>query len=315
MKKLALYSFTFLSLLLVASPSLTAQEKYTLKNGYPSGYAPGKYEKVMECSIDGIVAGSVPLKNSQARYITIEAAEKNADGTQKITTKFTREVVKGTMPPANYDSGHHDADNNTPIKQPAGIVHGVGSIIVGLKITTLYDKEGKPIKSEGGDEFFKKLAAVAPGAIDVKTMMMDESGQIAADSSLRSNSIPLKMPNAPVAVGETWKNEGMMDNMSMGRVKVNVENTLKEVTTENGRKIAIITSKVAHHSDEPMPLPSVPDFIITKVDIRADSTATVDLESGLILKIATDADIVFEDGDGDKSTYKVKTTVAGTPKK
>jgi hypothetical protein len=310
MKKLAL-SLLSLFLVLVAGQSLSAQdEKFTI----PTGYAPGTYEKVVECTID--IATPVAMKNTQMRCLTIEAAERNADGSQQIVAKFTRESTKS--PFGNYDSGNHDADNNTPIKQPgSGIGHGVGPIIVGLKITTLYDKNGKPIKSEGADEFFKKLEAVygsKEAVIDVKTMMVDESGQITADSSLRFNGIRLKMPNAPVAIGETWKTEVMMDNLSMGTVKANVENTLTEVKTENGRKIAVIASKVAHHSNEPLPLPSVPNYKITMVDIRADSIASVDIESGLILKITTDADIACETNVGPKLSHKVKTTVTGTAK-
>jgi len=314
MKKFAHSLFTqpllaFLFLVLVAGQSLTAQEKYTLKNGY----APGKYEKVMEINLDGIAGGSVPLKDTHIRYLTIDASENNADGTQKIVAKFTRETLKSTKPIVrNYDSGYHDADNNTPIKQPPGAV-----IIVGLKITTLYDQDGNPIKSEGADEFFQKLMAVSntqEADMFVKTLMTDESGQITADRSLRFNGIRLKMPNVPVAVGETWKTEVMMDNMSMGKVKVNVENTLTEIKTENGRKIAVISMKVAHHSDEPMTIVASIGYTITQVVIRADAIATVDIESGLVLKIATDADIEFENNGGNKSTYKAKTTVTTTPK-
>ncbi|MCL2623969.1 MAG: DUF6263 family protein [Planctomycetaceae bacterium] len=325
MKKLAFSLLTSLFLVLVAGQSLTAQEKYTLK----SGYASGKYEKVMENTIDstGEAMGAKNAITSTTKiFVAIDAAEKSADGTQKVTAGITRHAAKLTItaPMAWVDEYDKSVPvpNNMPMPYP-GKRRGLGNVMAGLKITTVYDQDGNPIKSEGADEFFNKLPVVDPQfpkeeAEMHKARMTHESGQITVDSNFIYYGVHVKMPKAPVAVGETWTSEGSFELPTMGgQYKTNVEHTLTEVKTENGRKIAVITSKMAVNSKEPKPVAGIPGMTITKVDVSADSIAAMDIESGMILK-NTD-DMVFEmegaaQGIIMKGSGKIKSTVTTTPK-
>jgi len=324
MKNFALSLLAFQLLVLVAGQSLMAQEKYTLKSGYP----PGQYEKVSLVIMDMTSEASemkIPVKMTQTRYITIDAAEKNADGTQKIVAEITREVMKtittmqGLEMEMEYDSAAPDADKS-PMRS--------SGVLVGLKVTTLYDKDGNPIKSEGWDEFFKKLMAdpyFKNMAESSKAQVTDELGQITAESMDNPLLCVTRviMPTAPVAVGETWKTEGTFGTpMQGGKFKTNVENTLKEIKTENGRKIAVIALKMTSRPEEPKKMigaGSEQTMNFTKMDIRADSIASVDIESGLLLKSTSDTEMETEmemdAASKIKSSGKVKTTVTITPKK
>ena len=303
-----------------AGERMTAQEKYTLK----SGYAPGKYEKIIEDIQDEtyeLRGSKFSGKQTYKAYVTIDAAEKNADGTQKVVMEVTRTVatVEGGGVSAHYDSASGDA-GNPEMAMMTGNLH----VYVGLKITTLYDQEGNPIKIEGGEEYHKKLLAdprFKMGAEVIITALKDESGQITANAvdTLRGGAACAWdiMPKTPVAVGETWKTEGFLKFGMADRVKANVENTFTEVKTENGRKIAVIASTIEGGFKEPKAIIAQPGATLANVVFRAEAVATVDIESGMILKSTSDADMEWElrdKGINTKRTGKKKTTVTVTPK-
>ncbi|MCL2623388.1 MAG: hypothetical protein FWD31_06950 [Planctomycetaceae bacterium] len=314
-------SIAFLFLVLVAGQSLTAQEKYTLK----SGYAPGKYEKVIEDIYDETVelrGGKFTGRHTNKIYVTIDAAEKNADGTQKVVMEVTRTVATSEAGGVSvkYDSASGDAGDPDAAMMTANV-----NMLVGLKITTLYDQDGNPIKHEGGEEFYKKLLAdprfPKQGVEYSIGALRDESGQITAKAvDMVSVGVACAwdiMPKTPVAVGETWKTEGFLKFGIADRVKANVENTLTEVKTENGKKIAVIASIIAGGFKEPKPIIGQPGATFANVGFSADSVATVDIESGLMIKSTTDADMEWElrdRGINTKRTGKKKTTVTQTPK-
>ena len=318
MKQLALFSFTFLSLLLVAGPSLTAQEKYTLKKGY----APGQYDRVTEVisvSTSTISGHPFTSKETQMQYVTVDAAEKNADDTQNVTAEITRMTSS-----ANGGNVHDSANVNDSEALWFGL-------FIGLKVTTLYDQDSHPIKSEGGEEHFKKLMAdpkyTSPDYIKEmvkgkKLGMTDfESGQITADLQGEPFDLSrIKMPKTPVAVGETWKTEyywqtyygQTMDEEYKIKVhKFQVENTLTEVKTENDRKIAIIVSKTEGSAKG-----VVCAAAIVNQDFRVETITWLDIESHLILKSISNMESEKEmvAPFKQKSSHKIKTTVTQTPK-
>ena len=313
MKQLALFSFTFLSLLLVAGPSLTAQEKYTLKKGY----APGQYDRVTEVisvSTSTISGHPFTSKETQMQYVTVDAAEKNADDTQNVTAEITRMTSS-----ANGGNVHDSANVNDSEALWFGL-------FIGLKVTTLYDQDSNPIKSEGGEEHFKKLmdnpkyTSIKMSLKGIKLGMTDfESGQITAE--LSDIVLPqIKMPKTPVAVGETWKTEyywqtyygQTMDEEYKIKVhKFQVENTLTEVKTENDRKIAIIVSKTEGSAKG-----VVCAAAIVNQDFRVETITWLDIESHLILKSISNMESEKEmvAPFKQKSSHKIKTTVTQTPK-
>jgi len=286
MKKSALSAIVVLFLVLVAAQSATAQEKYTLKNTYP----PGQYEMLMNMEMDMTIDMSgtnIPMQQKQTQYVAIDAAEKNADGTQKVVMEFTRVVMDQKMSMGNlkYDSADPDADES-PLK-------ALGAM-VGLKITTVLDEDGNPAKIEGADEFFDKLLNdpnyPKPVAEMLKKQMTDESLTKTLDIAREM------MPKEPVAVGETWKTEGTSELPMLGQVKTNSENTLKDVKTENGRKIAVVSTKSVFHSDELNEMEAVPGVKVTwtKINVTADTTLLLDIESGLALSNTSDTEMAME---------------------
>ena len=313
MKNFALSMPAFLLLILVAGQSLTAQEKYTLKSAYP----PGQYEMVTNIEMDMTIEMSgakMPMQQTQTQYATIDAAERSADGTQKVVMEFTRVTISSKASIANlkYDSADPDADKS-PMK--------AAGVLVGMKFTMLLDKDGKTIKVEGLDEFFDKLMNNPDYPKQVAEMLR---GQMTDESMTRSVDVAKDMmPKNPVAVGETWKTEGSSEVPMLGKVKTNLVNTLKEIKTEDSKKIAVILSKSTISSEELKEISMQGmKMTFTKADISADTTALVDLESGLLQKSTADMEIAMEismDMNGRTMQQKVsgkgKTTVTVTPKK
>lgn len=313
MKNVPFSVFAVLLLILAAGQSATAQEKYTLKNAYP----PGQYELVMSSDMDMTVEMSgakMPMKVKQTQYMMIDAAEKNADGTQKIVMEITRIVMSQKVSLMNIEYDSADPDSIKSPMKAAGVV-------VGLKVTTLLDKEGVPIKVEGMDEFFEKLANdpdyPKPVAEMLRKQMTDESMTQSLDMAREM------VPKEPVAVGETWKTEGNSEIPMLGKAKTNLENTLKEIKTENGRKYAVIASKSLIHSEEPREMEVMPGTKMTfsSVDINGETTVLLDMESGFAKSSAIDMEIAMEMsmGLGDKTikqkiSGKNKTTVTVEPK-
>jgi hypothetical protein len=310
MKRFALFLFSFF--VLVAGASLSAQEKFTLKSAYP----PGQYEMVMNTEMDTTIemAGTkMPTTQTQTQYVTINAAEKSADGTQKVVMEFTRVAIKQKAGPMDmkYDSADPDADKS-PMK--------VAGVVVGLKITILFDKDGKLVKYSGMDEFFKKLVDNPDYPKEFAEML---KGQMTDESMVQSFDLArTMMPATAVAVGETWKTEGSVEVPMLCKTKTNVENTFKEVKTESSRKIAVILSKSTIRSEEPkeMNMQGV-KMTFTKVDINAETIALLDVESGLMKSSIAETDMAMEvkmEAGGQTMTQKLtgkgKTTVTVTPK-
>jgi hypothetical protein len=255
----------------------------------------------------------MPSTQTQTQYLTIDAAAKNADGTQNVVMEITRIAMKtkAGMIDMKYDSADKDADKS-PMK-------AVG-VVVGMKTTILFDKDGKPIKYEGIDEFFKKLADNPDYPKQMAEML---KGQLTDENMGKNFDLARDMmPSAAVAVGETWKTEGSAEMPMLGRTKTNVENTLKEVKTEDGRKIAVIQSKSVMNSEEPKKIETMGvSMTFTKADINSETTTLLDIESGLVKSTTADMDMTMEmssDAGGRVMTQKLsgkgKTTTTVTPK-
>jgi hypothetical protein len=291
-----------------------AQEKYTLKNAYP----PGQYEMVINVEMNMTTGISdkakVPIKQKQTQYITIDAAERSADGTQKVVMEITRFAMNSKMSLVNmaYDSADPNA-KNSPFKMMG--------VVVGMKITMTLDKDNVPIKMEGMSAFFDKLMEdpdyPKQTAEMLKAQMSDESMSKSFDVGRDA------MPKNPVAVGETWKTESTSELPMLGKAKVDLENTLKEVKVEDGKKIAVIVSKSAIRTDEAKEWSMTPGMSMNfqKMDMSGETTMLLDMESGLMVKSTAEMEMAMEMtmGMGDREmtqqiSGKGTTTVTVAPK-
>ncbi|MDR0870161.1 MAG: DUF6263 family protein [Planctomycetaceae bacterium] len=270
MKRFVLPSFAVLCLVLTAA----AQEKYTLKYQH----VPGQYEMVQETVMDMTIGVSgtkatIPMKTVQTQYITLNVSEKQADGSQQIAMEITRIAMNQTSSIMNlkYDSAAPDAAES-PLK--------AAGVAVGLKITATTDKDGKFIKVEGVDEFFEKLSNnpdyPKPVADMLKKQLTNESMTKTIDMSREIT------PKQPVAVGETWKSEGTSELPMFGKVKANLDNTLKEVKTIDGRKVAVILSKSEILSEKPQEIDTgnAGKMTFKTMNVESESTVLMDIASG-----------------------------------
>lgn len=306
MKKIALSVLAILFFILVAAQSSTAQEKYTLKSAYP----PGRYEMVTDIDMDMTMdmgGAKMPMKQKQTQYITIDAAERSSDGTQKIVQEITRIAMSGKMMmiDTKYDSADPDAEKS-PMKMMGAMV--------GMKLTMTFDKDGKMIKMEGIDEFFEKLSK-HPDYPKQVTEMLEK--QMTDESLTKSFDVMREMmPKTPVGIGETWKTEGSSEMPILGKIKTNLENTLKEIKTENGRKLAVIVSKSILRSEEPKEIENMGiKMTFVKMDMSGETAALVDLESGLLQKSVSDITMAMEleaDAGGKAMTQKMTGTTKTT---
>ncbi|GHT36264.1 hypothetical protein FACS189427_07550 [Planctomycetales bacterium] len=260
--------------------------KYTLKVQYPAG----KYQNVIDSDMDMTIGMSgqtakMPMKQKQTQYMTLDVTPKTEDGTQTLTMETTRIATEVKSPFANmkFDSADPDAANG-PMK--------AAGVAVGLK-AVMTCKDGKIIKVEGIEEFFEKLAANPDYPKQTAEMLKKQFNN---ESLTKNFDIQQKaMPSSqPVAVGEQWKTDGTAEIPMLGKVKTVLNNTLKEVKEENGKKIAVIISKTNIKSAEPKELEAGNGVktTFTKFSIDTTTTFNLEIESGLVL--SSDADIVLE---------------------
>ena len=264
--------------------SASAQEKYTLKVQFPAG----KYQNVIESDMDMTIGmpgqtAKMPMKQKHTQYMTLDAAPKAKDGTQKIVMENTRIAMETKSAFANmkFDSDNPD-DAASPIK--------AAGAMVGMKMTMTF-KDGKVVKVEGIEEFFEKLTNNPDYPKQTADMLKKQFSNEAMTKNFDAQHEA--MPSKPVAVGEEWKTETTTEIPVLGKVNAVLNNTLKEVKDENGKKVAVIISKADMKSTEPKDVDTGPaKMTFTKVDIDTTTTFTLELETGLVQ--STVADIKME---------------------
>ncbi|MCL2742846.1 MAG: DUF6263 family protein [Planctomycetaceae bacterium] len=264
--------------------SASAQEKYTLKVQFPAG----KYQNVIESDMDMSIgmagqAAKMPMKQKQTQYMSLDVSPKVENGTQKIVMETTRIAMetKSAMMNMKYDSA--DPESAASPMKAAGAM-------VGMKLVLTF-KDGKVAKVEGIEEFFEKLANNPDYPKQTAEMLKKQFSNQAMTKNFDAQHEA--MPSKPVAVGEEWKTESTTEIPMLGKVKAVLNNTLKEVKEENGKKIAVIISKASMKSTEPNEVETGGGkMTFTKVDIDTATTITLELETGLVP--STVADIKME---------------------
>lgn len=308
MKKIVLSVFVLCFFVAVAS--LSAQEKYTLKNQYPEG----RYQMVVESDMDMVMEMSgqkMPTKQLMTQYQTLIAEKKQADGTQKVSMETTRILMNQKMMGMDmkFDSDDKDAD-----KSPLKAV----SVMVGLKITMIFDKDGKITKVDGIDEFTEKLSNDPNYPKQVLELMKKQVNNETMTKMF--NAQREAMPTKPVAVGDTWQSAGSADIPMVGKADTKLDNSLEEVKEVDGKKIAVIRSEAKIESEEKQEMDmGIAKMDLTKMKTNTISTMEMELETGLVARTVADLEMEMDAqmNAGDqkmemKMTGKGKTTTTVT---
>lgn len=274
MKKFVPILLVFSLLVLVAARTVSAQEKFALKQRFPEGKYEMNIGTDMKMNME-IQGKKTPTTQKQNQYWEIVAGATEADGTQKIVMEVKRFAMQQKV--AGMDM-KYDSDDpktaNSPLKS-------VG-IMVGLKMTVINDKDGKPQSVEGWDEFMEKMIAEGdPGQKMVFESLKDQfKPEMFTKNMTAGQDI---MPKDPVAVDDNWKATSSMELPMVGSMEMKTDNTLKSIKTEDGKKIAEIFSKSEVSTAEGKEMEMGPaKMTLNNVDIKTDSTIKMEVETGLI---------------------------------
>lgn len=252
---------------------VSAQEKYILKVGYPEGKYEMKTETDMNMTTE-MAGQKMPMTQKQTQYMEIDAGPIASDGTQKVSMEIKRVTMQQKAGPMDmkYDSDDPDA-SKSPLKSMG--------IMVGLKLVMTYGKDGKVANVEGWDEFMKRLEETPDMPKAVIDMMKD---QLKPESFTKNMSAAWDiMPKAPIAVGEQWKSDSEIEIPMFGKVKNDMDNTLKNVETVDGAKIAEISSQAKVMSEEPKEMDMGPAKMSFKnMNIEMDTTYKINIDTGLM---------------------------------
>ena len=268
-----------LSFILLAT-TLSAQEKYTLKNRFPEG----TYTLTQTTSMDMTInmeaeegfSQKMPMKQHQTQEIKIVAGPTEADGTQKVSMEIVRMAVEAetmgvTM---KYDSADDSQQN---AESPMSMV----GFVVGLKLTMTYDKDGKVTKVEGLDEFWEKAAKDAPLAM--RAMIKELKKSMNSETYTKMLDVNKEdMPPKSVAVGESWQVEAEAELPIIGKMHVQKTNTLESVETVDGVEIATIRSVGTLTAADGQTIKIGPgEVTIKEMNIDVDTVGKMEVKTGV----------------------------------
>ena len=283
MKKIIILLLLFF--VFVASGIQAEEKKFTLKNQYPQG----TYEMVMNMDMDMIIemmGQKMPMKQKMGQYCDIDAGPVDGDGFQKVVMKVTRIVMEQKVSLANlkYDSAD-EATHNSPLKAMG--------VMLGLRLTMTFDRDGKIVKVEGLDEFWNELAKnpdYPPQAAELlKKQMTNESMTKNFDSHREA------MPSGPVAVGDRWKSTGSAEMPMIGKLETELDNTLRIVKLVEGVECAEIVSKIKMDTKEPGEIEMGQAKMEYKnVSMENESTMLMEIGTGLVISHVSDMKMEME---------------------
>ncbi|MDR1963099.1 MAG: DUF6263 family protein [Planctomycetaceae bacterium] len=260
-----------------------AQEKYLLKNRYPEG----TYEMKTETEMNMLVKMGeqiVPNQQSQTQYQHIVAGPIKPDGSQEVITEIYRIATKQNVNGRNieFDSAAENA-KNSPLRMLG--------VMVGLKVTMTFDQDGKIAKVEGIDEFLEKVSASFPKPVfDMMKKQLSDKAMTKTFDALRD-----AMPSQPVAIGEKWNSESQSEIPIIGKIKTELQNTLKAIQQTEGKELAEIESQSQIKSDKSQEINmGAAQMTFKNADINSESTIQMEIKTGLVVSNVTKMKINME---------------------
>ncbi|MDR0705794.1 MAG: DUF6263 family protein [Planctomycetaceae bacterium] len=280
-----------------------AQEKYTLKNRYPQGTYEMRLETDMDMTIK-IGEQIIPNRSNQTQYQEIVAEPIEPDGSQQTIMEIKRIVLKQTINGQEiaFDSADEKV-KNSPLR--------LMGVMVGLKVTTTFDPNGKITKVEGIEEFLEKHAQTLPKpALD---MLKKQFSGKALTKTL--DVMHEAMPKQPVAVGEQWKSENFSEIPMLGKVKTEQTNTLKEIQLVDETELAVIVSQSRMKSDSPQEMNmAAAKMMLNSTEIDSESAIQMEVKTGLVISNVTQIKMNLELETTAPNNQVVKQNVSGEGK-
>jgi hypothetical protein len=283
-----------------------AQEKYTLKNRYPQGTYEMRLETEMEMIIK-IGEQIIPNRSNQIQYQEIVAKPIEPDGSQQIVIETKRIVMKQIINGKEiaFDSADENA-KNSPLK--------LLGVMVGMKVTTTFDSNGKIIKTDGMDQFWEKNAQTLPKP--VLEMMKKQFSEKALSKIF--DVVYEATPKQPVAVGEQWKSESLSEIPFIGKVKTTQTNTLKEIVptqADETESEAVIVSQSHIKSDAPQEMNmTAVKMMLNSTEIDSESVIKIEIKTGLVVSNVTQIKMNLELETTTQNNQVVKQNVNGEGK-
>lgn len=314
MKSIPLVPVLFFALVFISGRSGGEETKYTLKSRFPEGTYDIKIVSDMDM-LTTVGDQFMPMKQVQTQTMKIVAGPIEANGLQKVVMEFKRVAIDQKMMEMEMK---YDSDDEKTAASPLAAM----GIMVGLKLTMYYDKDGKIQKTEGWDEFMQALLDNAkPDQKQVFEMMKEQMTPETLTKNIAAGQDSL--PDKPVVVGENWKKESSMEIPMLGTMSLETDNTLQGVEEVDGKKVAEIVTKTEARTAEAKEIEMGPVKMAFKnISIQSDTTLKLDVDAELIfssvakMKLSMEMDLA---GLGEAAAPKISgtgtTTTSVTPVK
>ncbi len=272
-------------------------KKYELRGRCPEGRYEMQNITAMNMTVN-VMGQDMPSVQEMNQYVEITAGPVEADGTQKIVTEFKRIAMKQKTGPMemNFDSDDKATATNSPFKTLG--------MMVGLKITATFDKDGNVQKTEGWDEFWNKMTENAANEQEkrVYTTMKDTMGADMMTALL--GSAKDAEPKQALAVGEKWNIETDMPIPMLGKVNTVGEGVLKAVETVDGVEIAETEMTLTQKSERGQTIEMEPiKMLFEKMDIKSTGVTKMEVTTGLMVSsvVNTEMDMTMIMGGTQKT--------------
>jgi hypothetical protein len=207
-------------------------------------------------------------------YGVWEAVKKSGGGTTDVELTFDRALqtlespMMGNM---KYDSDDPDNEENVPTL--ANILQNV----VGGTMTMNVGPDGKVIAFSGMDAIREKVASKAAA-----NMFWQQMKHEYTDDGARKKwgeGPLLAYPNKEVGVGDEWESDQTSDVPQVGTLLIATTYRLKEITSRDGRKVAVIATDqtITRRADDDEDADATP-----RVQGSANGELVYDIERGRV---------------------------------
>lgn len=263
----------------LAAESLVIQRKYDPKR---VNYLESKADITQKIKMPNMPnGGEMEIKIKQVFNIR-ENVEEGKLGKKAVKLTFDRAMqsmdspMMGTM---EYDTD--DPDNEEWAPQLGQIFQPM----IGETLMVEVTRDGKVVKFSGMDAIAKKISEKAVGNMFWQQM----KGRYTDQRARREyGEDPLRMyPNKEVKVGESWEVVSEDEDPQLGLVIRKTRYTLEKIGTEDGRKVAVISSQTDISKGEG----GEGDAAKAKVSGKATGKSLYDVDLGIVVRNETESDM------------------------
>lgn len=228
----------------------------------------------------------MPTKQQKTEYFTLDVAPITADGSQKFVMELTIVAGKQSMMGMNMEYDSTDEKATYSFLKDAGIMAGV-------KVSMLFDRDGKLVKAEGLDEFLEDIVKKDPSEKQVVEFMKT---QATIDGFSTLITTPKNaIPKNPVAKGKKWTRKESYPVPALGNTDIEMEHTYMGTKKIDGKELFEI-QLAGETKEESRKFSAGPgmEIALNNADISFENVCLIDLASGMPYSLKSNAKLDLE---------------------